>query len=74
MDKYSDEGNIKICCVSIDDVFELPDPDVTEIKDIENNFNSYNELPDPLQHLFIICDLRDPHGEGHIANVDGMSK
>lgn len=50
---------IKVCCVRIEDVFSLPDPEVTEIKDIKNSFGGYMDFPDPMLYLFVVCDLRD---------------
>ena len=63
LEKKVDDKRLKICCVKVEDVFELPDPDVTEIKDIENNFGSYQVLPDPLHYIFVITDLRENSGE-----------
>lgn len=59
IDKGSDERKLKMCCLKVEDIFESPSPDVEEIKDIENNFNSYQALPDPLHYIFMIIDLRD---------------
>lgn len=59
IEKVNDNRKLKMCCLKVEDIFELPNPDVEEIKDIENNFNSYQALPDPLHYVFVVIDLRD---------------
>jgi hypothetical protein len=59
IEKGNDNRKLKMCCLKVEDIFELPNPDVEEIKDIENNFNSYQALPDPLHYVFVVIDLRD---------------
>ena len=51
--------SFKICCLQVEQVFEQRDPIVTELHGIENKFDRFTELPDPLQNLYVVCDLRE---------------
>ena len=50
---------IELCCLSLRDVFSGIETDVIELQDVNNSFMNYERLPDPVEYLYIIFDLRE---------------
>jgi len=75
--RVEEGGPIKVCCVQIESIFQHPDPEVTEIKDIQSDLSGYMDFPDPFLYLFIVCDLRDAQVDstaGALTTADSLLK
>lgn len=74
VEKRPDDKHLKICFVKVEEVFDLPDPEIKEIKDIESSFGGFQDLPDPQHYIFVIIDLKENSGEGLTLGPMGVSK